>query len=106
MAPSSPTWARLLSAGVERRMQLLIMRAQKVAPQDLEISDVQQAAVALDQRVAIHRVPTRQRVPRDGWSQMMGKMQIVEQKQRSEKPRLFDDRGAPLDRARCAMFGE
>ena len=83
-----------------------VVRPQEIAPRDIEIAVIDEAAVALDQRRPIEPIEFWQLIPRQPVAQVMRRMEIVEQEQRPENPCVLDDRRAPLGLGHGAMFGE
>src|SRR5262249_19551541 len=78
---SVPTW-----------MNWAVVRPQEIAPRDVEIAVINEAAVALDQRRPIEAVEFGNLVPGQAVAQVMRRMQVVEQEQRPQNPGVFDDR--------------
>ena len=87
-------------------MDRAVVPSQKITPRDVEIPLIDKAAIALDQRGPVEPIELRQPIPGQPVTQVMRRMQVVEQEQRPQDEGVLDDRRAPLRFGHGAMFGE
>ena len=85
---------RLLARHPAGRVQQLVVRPEQEAPRDVEVAAVDQAAVLGEQPRARQAIARRVLVPGDGRRLVVQRVQVVEEKHRTQDPRALDDRDA------------
>jgi hypothetical protein len=87
-------------------MDRIMMGREKEAPRNVQVTIVDNPIVLLENRFAMFAVPSGNEVPWQSWMIVMNNMEIIEQEERTENPRVFDDSGTSRARVGRAVLSE
>jgi hypothetical protein len=87
-------------------MDRIMMGREKEAPRNVQVTIVDNPIVLLENRFAMFAVPSGNEVPWQSWMIVMNNMEIIEQEERTENPRVFDDSGTSRARVGRAVLSK